>query len=155
MKILRERITGDLATPFQKVTDYTYSFKIPDTDYNYIVTFDQSSYDEIDVVFKLYNKDHKKGTHNQVDVGMRGAAIVFHTVWAILRTFLENSLDPISWVTFAAKEAETSRVKFYATLAKELALHYNQDPSDIETRRIETTESTIEYRVPVFIEGRV
>lgn len=150
MRVLVERITGDLAAPFKKFTDYTYGFRIPDTNHRYMLTFDQSQYDEIEVFFKLFNEDYEDGTHDRVDIGMRGAAIVFHTVWAILKDFLDNTLDPIKYVIFAARSSEESRVRFYTTLAKQLAQQYGQDPDDIEYDEDDHRGFHF-YRVPVFV----
>lgn len=151
---LVEVIDGSLAVPFKRETEYTYTFDLPDHGLSYIMFFDQNSASEIEVFFKAYNTDEdaRDATMSQIELGVKGAMIVFHTVWAILKDFLDTTLDPIDYVLFAAKESEPSRVTFYNRLSKLLAQHYGQDPDDVEIEKSEARrEPQYNYKVPVFV----
>jgi hypothetical protein len=152
---LTEIIDGSLAVPFDRTSDFIYEFDLPSTDYKYIVYFTQDG-DSVEVNFKVFNNElPTEGSHDQINIGMKLAAKVFHTVWKVIEDFLTTSLDPIDFVIFGAKNTEPSRVKFYRTLARQLALAYNQDPKYIDEHeddfRDEASRQTL-FIVPVFVE---
>lgn len=152
MKHLVEVIDGSLAVPFDRVSEYTYTFDLPEQELSYIMFFDQESYSEIEVFFKAYDKGEnpRSATMEQIEIGLKSAMVVFHTVWAILKDFLDTTLDPIDYVMFAAKSSEPSRVAFYNRLSKLLAQHYGQNPDDVKITKSELREQ-YNYIVPVFV----
>lgn len=156
MTHLVEIIDGSLAVPFKRETDYTYTFELPDHNLSYIVFFDQNSISEIEMFFKAYTtgEDTRDATMDQIELGVRGAMIVFHTVWTILKDFLDTTLDPIDYVLFAAKTSEPSRVTFYNRLSKLLAQQYGQNPADVEIEKsAPRSEPQYNYKVPVFVDA--
>jgi len=164
MMHLVEVIDGSLAVPYKRLSDYLYGFRLPGTEYKYLVNFTQDG-DTLDVTFKVFNENEgigDEGTHDRIDLGMKLAAKVFHTVWKIIEEFLHESLDPIDYVTFGAKNTEPSRVRFYDTLAKQLAKAFNQDPADITvTEKVEretnngesVNETSTVFTVPIFVDA--
>lgn len=152
-----EVIDGSLATQFDRITNYTYSFDMEDLGLSYMVAFDQPDPSLIEVSFKAFKSeddDHiDTGTHDQISIGFRAAATVFHTVYAILKDFLDTSEDPIDYVEFGAKTSEPSRVKFYRTLAYQLAKAYGQDPTDIDIHEgTYDREGEMLFTVPVMVD---
>ena len=158
MTHLVEIIDGSLAVPYKRLSDFLYGFRLPDTNYKYLVNFTQDG-DSLEVNFKVFSEDDSladEGSHDRIDIGMRLAVRVFHTVYKILKDFLDTTLDPVDYVTFGAKNSEPSRVRFYRTLSAQLAKSYNQSSDAVieeqDTFRDEASRQTI-FTVPVFVDA--
>jgi hypothetical protein len=158
MTHLVEIIDGSLAVPYKKISDLAYEFQLPDTEYSYVVTFAQDG-NSVEVTFKVFNASEgiaKEGSHDRIDLGMKLAARVFHTVWKIIENFLDTTLDPIDYLLFGARNTEPSRIRFYRTLSQRLAKAYGQDPADIveaeDSFRDKASRQTI-FTVPVFVDA--
>lgn len=147
-KSLTEKIDGSQALDWDKISPDKYYFFLPKYDLDYDVMFDQDG-DTVDVIFKAGGPDtNYEMKHDQMELGFSSAISVFHTVYMIIKDFLESSLDPIDILEFSAKKAEPSRVKFYRTLARQLAKEYGYEASDVEeTGRYDVTSIT--FIVPV------
>ena len=130
MEKLYEMIDGSQAVEFTKISQWKYYFELEEENLEYFVEFDQDD-DTVEVAFKM-DLGENGHTHDHINIGFGAAMKVFHTVWLIIRDFLDTSEDPISVVEFAAKNSDKSRVKFYRTLATQLARAYGYDSSDVE-----------------------
>ncbi len=154
MKQLMEKIDGSLAVDnWQRKTRWLYFFELEEQQLFYEVGFEQDEIDTIEIAFTVESQsEDKRPTHEQIPVGMKGAIQVFHTVWVIIQDFIKTSDDPISIVEFSAKKSEPSRVKFYKTLAFQLAETYGYDKSDVEIIDGRYAQDEMYFMVPVGIE---
>ena len=151
MKQYDEKIDGSLALPFDRMNQFIYLFGLDDTDLVYEVGFEQDG-DMVEVGFTAESKD-MDFTHDQIDIGIKSTVKVFHTVWEIIKDFLETSEDPIDALEFSAKKAEPSRVKFYRTLAGEIAEYAGFKKSDVEEiPEMNGVKDSMFFIVPIGIE---
>lgn len=146
MKDFRERIDGSLALDWVEVREFReYYFELDEYQYTVIIEDDG---EVAEIVFKV-ESDDIESTHDQIAVGFKAATRVFHTVWAILKYYIENSEDPVDIVEFSAKKGEPSRVKFYRTLAKQLATTYGFDADDVLETDGKYSADEVYFDVPV------
>ena len=139
MNLHEARIDGSRAVP------YTFTWKPPSA----VATFEIQSPvgpvgykvfiegDEgfVYLHFSAIDGNHEDETWDHIDIGLRGAIQVFHTVWAIMLQYFEETEDPIRVICFTANLFEPSRVRFYTTLAYQVADIFEVDPEIDELSR--------------------
>ncbi len=132
LKSLNEKIDGSLAVEYDTQEHGFYNFTIGDLYYR-VTIFPDDQDDQIAVVeFEVSKKGGRHHTYDLTDVGFKVATIVFHTVWEILKKYLEDYQSRnMSIVQFSAKLFEPSRVRFYKTLAVQLAEYYGAEAEDV------------------------
>lgn len=144
---LNERIDGSQAVEFERddtLKDRNlidYDFEIGNLEYT--IQFEKEG-QVASLAFEMRDEDNPRGTYKQVDVGMDVAVKVFHTVWMTIKDYLKSF--PVKFIQFSAKSDDQSRVKFYRTLAWQLAKETGNRPRDVEESH---NASNYDFKVPV------
>ena len=126
MKKLQEtKIDGSKAVPF------TFTWKPPHA----VSTFTVKTADGEELLYKTYieleegicyfhfsvTPRGRDETWRQIEIGFRSAIQVFHTVWAIMLQFLDETEDKVDVIAFTADSSDESRNRFYHTISQQIA----------------------------------
>ena len=128
------------AVPWYYYDTHLYRFDIEELDLAYDVSFDiQKGVAEIFVTVEIDGEP----SIEHIAVGYDIMSKIFHTLWAIIQDFIRRS--NIAAIQFGASAKEPSRVRLYATLAKQMATYFGSEVSITKSRY----RKDITYIVPV------
>ena len=150
MNLREARIDGSKAVSYRFVWKpphavATFEIQSPagPIEYKVFIQWDEGL---VQLHFTATDDDHTEGTWEHLNIGVRGAIQVFHTVWAIMLQYFDETEYPIEELNFTASVFEPSRVRFYTTLAYQVADIFEVDPDIMELSR------DVAFTIPVAYE---